>query len=58
MKSELNRQLEDRKMDSLLAVVLQLELEDEKRTEWRERARKGEVSPRAYKLPFAKSRWY
>lgn len=37
MRGKLNRRMEDRKVAPLEAVALQLELEDEKLQEWRER---------------------
>ena len=37
MRGKLNRRIEDRKVDPLVAVALQLELEDEKLAEWRTR---------------------
>ena len=37
MRGKLNRRMEDRKVAPLDAVALQLELEDEKLQEWRQR---------------------
>lgn len=37
MRGKLSRKMEDRKVDPLEAVAIQLELEDEKLQEWRER---------------------
>jgi len=37
IRGKLNRRVEDRKVDPLLAVALQLEKEDEDLKEWRER---------------------
>ena len=37
MRGKLNRRMEDHKMNPLEAVAIQLELEDEKLAEWRER---------------------
>jgi len=42
MRGKLNRRLEDHKMDPLIAVAIQLEMEDEKLAEWR--ARWAEIS--------------
>ena len=47
MRGKLNRRMEDRKMDPLEAVAIQLELEDEKLQEWRERW--AEISARENK---------
>jgi hypothetical protein len=47
MKGKLNRRIEDRKMDPLEAVAIQLELEDERLAEWR--ARWAEISARENK---------
>ncbi len=37
MRSKLMRRLEDRKMSTLEAIAIQLEIEDEELSEWRER---------------------
>lgn len=37
MRGKLSRKMEDRKVDPLEAVAIQLELEDEKLQDWRER---------------------
>lgn len=44
MRGKLTRKLENRNIDPLEAVAIQLELEDEKLNEWRERW--GEISAR------------